>query len=656
MKTVRFACTSVENPTVTTTGTRNCPQITFEPAGDEWARCSPDEVELYIYVDAAGLTQYEDYEDSLFTAQGYAYALAYTWYLQLPCRIQGPGSYGSGWAYKATGKAGPVTVTKGPDAASAWHTFVRSPQFFLYSKNSEGRNDTLYPWTVYGEDTSHPPYFEFTFDEGAVKTTLSAPAGYISRAQAITFKWATAYENYAINDYSITSLALEWKDGSDGSVNSIALSTAATSYTLASGTLPLSDAIYWRIACTTSEGDATSDWNKLWTREPKPTVKAISPDGLYLNSSAVNRFTWEYSISTGTAQSSFTLRWRQADQESGWSQLNVSGYDLPRYDVAPGTLPSGQLVWSVAAANRDGVYSDWSNELPITVIGPPATPEVTVQDDSPRPLVTWASSGQQAYQIQIGDYDSGLQFGAAKSFRCPEYLSPGYVDVRVRTMNKYNLWSKWATTGVTVVNASASVVLQFRAAAQADGSASLLWSTPSAATAYHVYRNGIKIAELTDERRYTDCYAIGTTEYFVRAVYADYSYTDSDTVSVQLSVKHPMIRAIDSDGDDWIELRYTSDSLPAIQTTDERELSLMQYSAATYPVPEASKFRRRTYTVSAAFRRGEEPQFEALLGHVVCVKDQYGNRIVGVMSSSTRAQNVFYTTYTAVVSEVEQDI
>ena len=102
--------------------------------------------------------------------------------------------------------------------------------------------------------------------------------------------------------------------------------------------------------------------------------------------------------------------------------------------------------------NADSIAGSWSNELTIVVIAAPAAPVAQIDVISPRPKISWTSQDQQAYQVQMGTYDSGLQFGTAKSFKCPVYLPNGSTRMRVRVLNEYNLWSDWTEIIATITN------------------------------------------------------------------------------------------------------------------------------------------------------------------------------------------------------------
>ena len=320
-------------------------------------------------------------------------------------------------------------------------------------------------------------------------------------------------------------------------------------------------------------------------------------------------------------------------------------------DLPANTLPSGTVQWRVRTYNADGVSGAWSNALTVVVIAAPKAPEVQIDVVSPRPRVSWTSQDQQAYQVQMGSYDSGLIFGTAKSFQCPAYLPDGSTRARVRVLNEYNLWSNWSEVIFTVANTPGTAsVLNVDAGCDAR----LTWSAAPDAAGYWVYRDQERIAKVTAQD-YVDRLAIGRHTYFVRAVYAGSdNYSDSNSIAAVLSTDCPVICEL---GGEWISLRLSTNSMPSIQVSTQQNITLSQYAGSEYPVPEISPYKQRGYNISTAYAAADmdaRTRFEKLLGKRVCVKDQYGNLVVGIITSYQKTSTQFYTAYTAVVNEIDK--
>lgn len=80
----------------------------------------------------------------------------------------------------------------------------------------------------------------------------------------------------------------------------------------------------------------------------------------------------------------------------------------------------------------------------------------------------------------------------------------------------------------------------------------------------------------------------------------------------------------------------------------------MHYNGASYPVPEVGEFQNRTMSLSVAFADMESGKIlESMIGRIVCMKNQYGDLIIGIFSQIARARNEFFATYSATIEEVD---
>ena len=658
-KTVKYYCTAISSPDlVSANDTAN---IFFQSIPQSLASVSWSLFKIYIGFEENGAHAYaqtavsdtSDF-DPFLSASVDGVSRWASIALSSPTHLSAAYMYGGiSYTYKYNSNASGASINFQSKSSTVASAIIRGAPVSLAARESlseYGDNLLLHSlsrsFPVSLSETSS--YIELTIsNEGSLVTTHTSPGRVADNKSAIRFAWQTNYENFPIVDFTISNTQLQWKNGENGTITSIGLGSGVTSYTMPANTLPASQALYWRVSVATSSGNSVSEWAKLQTADSIPVVTALSPAGTFVDKDSETNFSWDYDIDTGTAQTAYEIQIKTTSGD--WTTIASASSAATTATIPAGTLPSGTIQWRVRAKNSDSVASEWSAPLSIIVIGAPDTPTLSVKTISPRPEIAWAALDQQAYQVQMGESDSGLIWGTAKSYKSPWYLPAGVNLLRVRVMNQYNMWSSWAAANVTITNSSASATLTLTGTADSD--AALSWTAISGAAGYHVYRDGKKIAEVT-EASYVDRYSIGSTRYFVRAVYADDSYTDSNTVTLRPAVRWPRITAEDGD---WIDLRFSAESLPASSIVTSCDVSLMQYSGAVYPVPEASAHRERTYSINAAFPRGREAAFEALLGRRVWLKDEYDNIIYGIMSTVTKAQNVFYTTFSAVISEVEHE-
>lgn len=509
------------------------------------------------------------------------------------------------------------------------------------------QNNTPY-LEIASVNSENPPYLLFTYDEGSPITLINYPVGYIDRTQSNEFSWHTTYSGFPVEDIAQTSATLQWKNGSNGAVNSITINGAVTTYTMPANTLPVSDEIYWRVVAVTSEGTTNPEWTQVRTTDSPTVSTAISPSGTYVDGTKAVLFTWNHSTDTGTAQTAYDLQIKSSTGD--WTTVQSATTSDEFCNLPANTLPSGTVQWRVRTYNADGTAGSWSNELTIVVIAAPAAPAIQIDVVSPMPQISWTSQEQQAFQVQMGIYDSGLQFGTVKSYKCPVYLPDGSTRMRVRVLNEYHLWSDWAEAVATITNVPKTAPVLV---ITAERDAQLAWESNETAAAYWVYRDGERIAK-TANTSYTDRLAIGSHTYYVRETYASSDdYTDSNTVVATMKTDHPIICTLDGTG--WISLRFSTNSVQSVQVSEQQEIALAQYAGAVYPVPEVAPYRQRNYSISTAYMDTAAcAQFEALLGKRVCVKDQYNNLIVGVITSYAKTSVPFYTAYTATVYEIDK--
>ena len=328
------------------------------------------------------------------------------------------------------------------------------------------------PDYVYSVNSEFAPYGVLYYDEGSPITLTDEPGGYVDRTAANTFRWHTTWVGFPVENLTQTSATLQWKDGSSGTVNSISISGASTSYTMAANTLPESDAIYWRVQTVTADGTATSEWKTLRTTDTPAVATPISPDSAYIDGTKTSRFVWIYQTDSGAAQQGYDLQVKgplDADYTTIKSETTAATYA----DVPAGTLPGGSVQWRVRAYNQSSVAGEWSAPLTCVVISAPNAPEVWVDSATPRPTVSWSAVGQLGYQVRVsGQYDSGTRFGTEKTFKIPEYLAYNEVDIfaaespLTKTSSSYNgvtyTWSgdTCTLTGGTTASQDSVKVLQ----------------------------------------------------------------------------------------------------------------------------------------------------------------------------------------------------
>lgn len=493
---------------------------------------------------------------------------------------------------------------------------------------------------------SSKPYIELVLsDDDAVPTVTGAPSGgYKSKHAAITLSWSSSTPR-TISPIVQTNATVRWREGSSGEVHTITNKQTVTSHTLAAETVT-GDELQWQVTVTYNSGaTATSPWYSISTVEPAPSQpEIIRPQDTLVDGTQPITLEWRHVISTGTPQTAADLQ--TSTDGTTWTDLaQISGAG-DTYTVAAGTWTGGTRFWRVRTYNTDSVAGAWSDAAQVDVVAGPGAPVVACTT-APRPEITWQAAGQQGFEAEIGGQSSGVVYGTGKAWQPPEFVPDGPAVARVRVVNSYGLWSDWGEVNVTISNPSSGAA--FAVTTYAGREVGLTWSAVSGASAYWIYRDGVKIGQ-TEELQYTDRWSNGSSVWKVRAIIGD-GYRDSAEAAATVQLRFPIVSALDGS---WIELKYSTEAVPTVQTVNGRDVALLSVQGASFPMAEVAPYKTRTYAITAAFPRSDGPAaFEALLGREVVLKDQYGKVLHGVMASITTTANRFFYVCSAQLQEME---
>lgn len=500
--------------------------------------------------------------------------------------------------------------------------------------------------TAYSEQ---PPQLRVEFLDSKIHleaTNISPASGArITRTKpfSVTFSgtiWAPTLPYYTVSIPTFSSYRLFYKLQSEEVYQSIAVTGASGdtgTILVPANTLP-SCVVEAYIEVTDSGGTVTASDTITWdTTDTISTAICVSPAGTLVNGAETAEFTWQHINESGTLPTKSELQFSQS--KDSWSQtVTVTGSSLT-YDSQPGSFTSGTWYWRVRTYNQDSVAGSWSDAVEFMVVAPPTTPTVLILDASPRPEVQWQTNEQEGYQVQLeGIYDQIL-FGPGKIWKCPQYLDDGTYTVRVRSQNRYGLWSPWGTATIIVSNEPCS---EIELSVQFGHIAELSWASQGY-DFYLVYRDGKPIARLTGDE-YVDEYSGGQAEYFIRGGYTDScNYGKSNVVNGTVSAEVTMIKAV-PDGQ-WIALPYSTSMYSSISTTRRRDASRMSLQGKAYPVTELGEFLERSVSFSAAFFLQDDPGLQGLLGRTVCVKAPDQDVLMGTLDELRSNRSTFYISY-----------
>lgn len=511
----------------------------------------------------------------------------------------------------------------------------------------------------YGEKSTRKPFLtcEYSNDNVGIKAdNLSPSAGaFVNRAQKNTFTWDaeddTDLTQVCFAEVKQTSAVFEWRVKNASTSKTISVSGATTACTVPANTFP-SGTLEWRVKVTANSGTTTtSAWQEITTTDVTPTAKPVSPSGIVIDATIVNRFSWKHIISTGTPQSKADLQW-SADGTT-WNTLATVTGENQYYDVPANKFTSGTKYWRVRTYNTDGTPSEWSDKAEFIAINAPSAPSIVIQSTGPRPRITWQTSEQEAYQLTLSSgYASGTVYGTEKAWRSPVYLADGSYTIRVRVQNKYGMWSEWSAAALPVSHTEGEAITL---SVGASHEAALTWQTAGSYDFYLIERDGVAIGR-TVQKQYIDHTSINSVTYRVRGCYADsdnYGVSNSDTVEVL-----PETNMIcDLETGVWLEMRLSETQLRTNRTSFSAGVSTVHLAGLAYPVEERSEQRDRALSVACAWphaQRAAALALEALVGRLVCLKDRYGNMVIGSLPSLESNCDEFMRRYSFTISHTNR--
>lgn len=491
---------------------------------------------------------------------------------------------------------------------------------------------------------ANKPYIEITTSTALATGSLKnfAPAsGYIdlSKDNIFSFDFEQKADEPSITPLAVKSFTLQLREHGQTEITNINVNTwagDAPNVTVPAGTIS-GESIDWRvIAKTNANQTLTSDWMTLSVEDVPPTAWAISPKDVVVDGSKDQVFIWGHASSTGTAQSKTDLQ-KSTDGQT-WTTLATVTGAARQWTCPAGTLTSSIKYWRVRTYNADGIAGAWSDAAQIVVIAAPTAPSIQIKSTGPRPSISWQTSEQEAYQVELdGKLSGGTHYGTDKTWTSPAYLADGSHTVRVRVQNQYGMWSDWGAAALPVTNTpGASITLTVQESSVAD----LNWQTSGSYDFYLVYRNGKPIAKLT-QTQYTDELSSGSTTYQVRGCYADSSnYGLSGAVTVTITTgQYVTLYGIASGKK--VTLKHCGLKNQPVQNAINRDIQYIFMYGSTYPHAERSEFVTKKVGGTAVFLLDEDKAgFDALIGELVCLKTQSGEMVIGYLNETSDTSRV----------------
>lgn len=534
---------------------------------------------------------------------------------------------------------------------------LRNGFLFAFITGGEGHASEA---IFYGAKSSYKPFLEceYSNDNVGIKAENFAPSSgaFVNRTQKNTFTWDTTDDTdltqTCFAEIKQTSAVFEWRVKNASTSKTISVSGPTTSCTVPANTFP-SGTLEWRVKVTANSGTTTtSAWQEITTTDVTPTAKPVSPSGIVIDATIVNRFSWQHIISTGTPQSKADLQW-SADSTT-WNTLATVTGENQYYDVPANKFTSGTKYWRVRTYNTDGTPSEWSDKAEFIAINAPSAPSIVIQSTGPRPRITWQTTEQEAYQLTLSSgYASGTVYGTEKAWRSPLYLADGSYTVRVRVQNKYGMWSEWSAAALPVSHTEGEAITL---SVDASHEAALTWQTAGSYDFYLIERDGVAIGR-TVQKQYVDHTSIGSVTYRVRGCYADSdNYGLSNAVTAEILPDTAMI--CDLESGTWQRLPLSETILRTNRISRAAAISTVHLSGLAYPVAERTEFRDRAMQISCAFtakNRAAALALEALVGRLVCAKTTQGDMATGYLAALEKNADAIMSRYSFEIQNIHRE-
>ncbi len=370
----------------------------------------------------------------------------------------------------------------------------------------------------------------------------------------------------------------------------------------------------------------------------------IPAENSILVANAANTIKWTYSQPYDAPQYYVTIKGTYKDTGETVTICNKSNITEPKYTIPAGKLRNGAITLNIAVLPQAADYypaddSAWTagTEVTYRVKTNPQTSALTC-DGKPMPTLTWTSSGQSAYQIRFGDYDTGVITGDAQSYQIPTLFEDGAYPAQIRIASSDGTWSEWSdTTYIQIANVPPSNLEAELSAKIVNNNVQLSSTlyvlsggTSIVVSTYAFYRDG-KICFWGTGGQKIDKYANGRTTYFVRMVKSDGYYLQSNAVTIDI---RPPCDLISADGGDTYDyLRYTQ-SAKTHAITERNAVTYQYYAGRTRPVAVSSGQTEKVMACIYAFRDFyESKKLTKYSGREIMLKTTRGAIIRGVMDN-----------------------
>lgn len=454
---------------------------------------------------------------------------------------------------------------------------------------------------------------------------------FIFRNKSNSFHWGLGKIDYIFSD-TIQKKAILSIKPETGNAYNIEIDSKNTHYEFPANYFQ-PDNFTWNLSVTSENNiNTTSETYHFTTNDYLSSAKAISPKSIIVDKNKSVVFKWEHNINSGTAQTKAELEYSDAEIIS-WIPLKIVDGESKETTILANTLPAGHLIWRVRTYNMDGVAGNWSQAAEIISRGSSSAPIITSIKAVPKLELEWQSDGQISAEVKIGNNIYKV-YGNSKKFRSPIYLKDGSVEVSVRVLNEFDLWSEWSYEIVEIKNNFTGTI--DLTAGIKNYSVVLNWNLAGEST--YIYRNGELIGKTTGFT-YTDYECVGKNEYYVMVGSTDGNYAKSLPVNTELLVPLALIK--EKDSGEWITLEKKRRSYPSHKINSNMKTTYQFYAGRRLPVAYSPDNLTKSHTFDFSTKsRSLAEKIASLVGKEVVYKDCRGDIVLGVMDKITQTTDI----------------
>lgn len=392
----------------------------------------------------------------------------------------------------------------------------------------------------------------------------------------------------------------------------------------------------------------TVDWKYRNTANPG-SVTVIAPSNhSVIVGNAPKTFYYQYKNEYGEPAAYLSVRFTNLEngnitQICRKQEIDIDHLGIGTFSIESDTLDVGTYRLDVSANPADCIdyFPDSSVIWEGYTVAPATANEYTVKlnpstsaitcDGRPVPTISWTSSGQAAYQVRFGDYDSGARSGNQTSFTVPRIFADGSYPAQVRTATNAGEWSGWTDVEYVAISNSAPSGTVTAAAERFGENVRISWtSTVSSPTNYAVFRDGALIG-VTAGTEFVDRFA-NAGSYVVYAVKNGY-YRASGAVGFRAALRYDVISA--DGGLTYTRLKFTPD-LKSQPESHQTEVSFAWFAGRRKPISMTANQKTRVKQFSYIYHKRADAEFLIdLEGREVLLKNTRGAVIYGILSGLT---------------------